>query len=84
MRYHEIIAAFGYVIYAALALLAVWGVYNAILLYRSLGKKSIGRRGAAAPAGLELARRASSTPPLAVARARPTGTRRWRSSWPWR
>jgi biopolymer transport protein ExbB len=42
MRVHEIIAAFGYVIYAALGLLAIWGVYNAILLYRSLGKKSIG------------------------------------------
>jgi biopolymer transport protein ExbB len=36
-----IINSFGYVIYAALALLAVWGVYNAILLYRSLGKKSL-------------------------------------------
>ncbi len=42
MRVHEIIAAFGYVIYAALGLLAIWGVYNAILLYRSLRKKSIG------------------------------------------
>ena len=41
----KIIEAFGYVIYAALALLAVWGVYNAILLYRSLAKKSIGQRG---------------------------------------
>ncbi|MHC5544311.1 MotA/TolQ/ExbB proton channel family protein, partial [Singulisphaera rosea] len=40
----KIIEAFGYVIYAALALLAVWGVYNAILLYRSLAKKSIGQR----------------------------------------
>lgn len=37
----RIIDAFGYVIYAALALLAVWGVYNAILLYRSLSKKSL-------------------------------------------
>ncbi len=37
----RIIDAFGYVIYAALALLAVWGVYNAILLYRSLAKKSL-------------------------------------------
>jgi biopolymer transport protein ExbB len=37
----RIINAFGYVIYAALALLAVWGVYNAILLYRGLAKKSI-------------------------------------------
>lgn len=37
----KIIDAFGYVIYAALALLAVWGVYNAILLYRSLAKKSL-------------------------------------------
>jgi biopolymer transport protein ExbB len=38
----KIIDAFGYVIYAALALLAVWGVYNAILLYRVLGQKALG------------------------------------------
>jgi biopolymer transport protein ExbB len=37
----RIIEGFGYVIYVALALLAVWGVYNAILLYRSLAKKSL-------------------------------------------
>jgi len=37
----RIIDGFGYVIYAALILLAVWGVYNAILLYRSLRKKTI-------------------------------------------
>lgn len=37
----KIIDAFGYAIYAALALLAIWGVYNAILLYRNLAKKSI-------------------------------------------
>lgn len=41
MEITRIIDTFGYVIYAALALLAVWGVYNAILLYRSLSKKSI-------------------------------------------
>jgi biopolymer transport protein ExbB len=38
----RVIDAFGYVVYGALALLAVWGVYNAILLYRSLAKKTIG------------------------------------------
>src|SRR3954447_22922599 len=37
----KIIDAFGYVIYVALAILAVWGVYNAILLYRNLRKKSL-------------------------------------------
>jgi biopolymer transport protein ExbB len=37
----KIINAFGYVIYVALALLAVWGVYNAILLYRGLAKKAL-------------------------------------------
>jgi biopolymer transport protein ExbB len=37
----KIIDAFGYVIYVALALLAVWGVYNGILLYRTLMKKTI-------------------------------------------
>ncbi len=41
MNVTKIIDAFGYVIYAALALLAVWGVYNCILLYRGLFKKSI-------------------------------------------
>ena len=42
MKITEIIDAFGYLIYAALGLLAVWGVYNAILLYRAIGRKSIG------------------------------------------
>jgi biopolymer transport protein ExbB len=42
MEITKIIDAFGYGIYAALVLLAVWGVYNAILLYRSLAKKSVG------------------------------------------
>jgi biopolymer transport protein ExbB len=37
----SIIDKFGYVIYAALALLAVWGVYNAIMLYRNLKKKGL-------------------------------------------
>ena len=43
MKITEIIDAFGYAIYAALGLLAVWGVYNAILLYRAIGRKAIGR-----------------------------------------
>ncbi len=42
MKIIPIIDAFGYIIYGALALLAVWGVYNAILLYRALGRKAIG------------------------------------------
>jgi biopolymer transport protein ExbB len=37
----KIIDAFGYVIYGTLALLATWGVYNAILLYRGLKKKRL-------------------------------------------
>jgi biopolymer transport protein ExbB len=37
----QIIDQFGYVIYVALAILAVWGVYNGLLLYRTLKKKSI-------------------------------------------
>ena len=37
----KIIDAFGYVVYVALAALAVWGVYNAILLYRGLAKKAL-------------------------------------------
>ena len=43
MKITEIIDAFGYLIYAALGLLAVWGVYNAILLYRAIGRKAIGK-----------------------------------------
>jgi len=42
MKITEIIDGFGYVIYVTLALLAVWGVYNAVLLYRGLAKKSLG------------------------------------------
>jgi biopolymer transport protein ExbB len=41
MNVTRIIDAFGYVIYGALAFLAVWGAYNAILLYRGLAKKSL-------------------------------------------
>jgi biopolymer transport protein ExbB len=41
MNVTEIIDAFGYAIYVALAFLAVWGAYNAILLYRTLGKKTL-------------------------------------------
>jgi biopolymer transport protein ExbB len=36
-----IIDKIGDLIYISLALLAVWGVYNAILLYRTLGKKGL-------------------------------------------
>ena len=36
-------AAGAAVVCGALALLAVWGVYNAILLYRALASKAIGR-----------------------------------------
>jgi biopolymer transport protein ExbB len=41
MNVTKIIDTFGYIIYGALALLAVWGVYNSILLYRTLIKKTI-------------------------------------------
>ncbi len=41
MKITQIIDMFGYVIYGALALLAVWGVYNAVLLYRGIRKKSL-------------------------------------------
>jgi biopolymer transport protein ExbB len=43
MKINQIIDFFGYAIYGALALLAVWGVYNAILLYRALRRKAIGK-----------------------------------------
>src|SRR6516165_8140523 len=42
MNVIKIIDAFGYIIYGALAFLAVWGVYNGILLYRTLNKKTLG------------------------------------------
>ncbi len=41
MNIPKIIDTFGYVIYGALALLAIWGVYNSVLLYRNLGKKGL-------------------------------------------
>ena len=37
----KVIDNFGYVIYGALALLSVWGVYNAVILYRNLAKKGV-------------------------------------------
>jgi biopolymer transport protein ExbB len=37
----KVIDAFGYVIYGALAVLAIWGVYNCVLLYRNLAKKGV-------------------------------------------
>jgi biopolymer transport protein ExbB len=37
----KIIDAFGNVVYVALEFLAIWGVYNTIILYRSLAKKSL-------------------------------------------
>jgi biopolymer transport protein ExbB len=36
-----IVENFGSLVYVAIALLAVWGVYNAILLYRMIGKKNL-------------------------------------------
>jgi biopolymer transport protein ExbB len=41
MHVTQIIDTFGYFIYGALAFLAVWGAYIAILLYRTLRKKTI-------------------------------------------
>jgi len=41
MHVTQIIDSFAYVIYGSLAFLAVWGVYNAILLYRTLRRKTI-------------------------------------------
>lgn len=41
MTVTKIIDSLGYVIYVALGILAVWGAYNGILLYRSLAKKSL-------------------------------------------
>jgi biopolymer transport protein ExbB len=37
----EIIDKSGIIIYIALGILATWGVYNVIMLYRTLGKKSL-------------------------------------------
>jgi biopolymer transport protein ExbB len=43
----QIIDQFGYVIYLALAILAAWGVYNGLMLYRTLKKKSISAKDSA-------------------------------------
>ena len=61
MNVTKIIDAFGYVIYAALAFLAVWGVYNGILLYRGLAKKSLADPQALIDRSANSARRGSST-----------------------
>ncbi len=45
MKISKVIDNFGYAVYATLALLAVWGGYNAILLYRGLRKKSLADAG---------------------------------------
>src|SRR5271165_2207215 len=41
MNVISLINAFGAIVYAALGFLAVWGVYNGILLYRTLSKKTL-------------------------------------------
>ncbi len=41
MNVIKIIDTFGNIVYMALGFLAVWGVYNAILLYRMLSKKTL-------------------------------------------
>ncbi len=41
MNVISLINAFGDIVYVALGFLAVWGVYNGILLYRNLSKKTL-------------------------------------------
>lgn len=41
MQVNKIIDGFGYVIYFTLALLAMWGAYNSVMLYRGLRKKAM-------------------------------------------
>ena len=79
------IDAFGYVIYGALAVLAIWGVYNAVLLYRNLAKKGVKNEEAANLIGQvrDLTARGISRARSSSAPARTTGTRPWRSSSPW-
>jgi biopolymer transport protein ExbB len=40
----SLIEHFGIVIYVSIALLAIWGVYNAIMLYRTVGNKSLSQK----------------------------------------
>ena len=62
MNVTKIIDAFGYVIYAALALLAVWGVYNGILLVpQSDQEVDPGARAIDRPGARSCARRGGST-----------------------
>ncbi|MFO0961030.1 MAG: MotA/TolQ/ExbB proton channel family protein [Isosphaeraceae bacterium] len=42
MQVNTIIDWFGYAVYVTLAALAMWGIYNTVMLYRTLRKKSIG------------------------------------------
>ena len=85
MQITKIIDAFGYVIYGALALLAVWGVYNAILLYRNLARSrsTAGRPRCSSQVRELLQGRQVRRRDRRSARSRRTGTRRWRSSWRW-
>ena len=46
MTTSTIIQYFGYGIYGALALLAIWGIYNSVLLNRSLNRKSLSNKDA--------------------------------------
>ena len=76
----KIIDAFGYVIYGALAILAVWGVYNAILAVSQSWRKIAPRSGSpdrpgsrSVPGDGNLMRRLISVKGLL------TGTRHWRN-----
>ena len=80
----KIIDAFGYLIYAALALLAIWGVYNAILLYRSLAKKSLDDATGLLEQIGPLVRSGKNDAAIAVCQEPAYWHRRWRSFCPWR
>ena len=82
----KIIDAFGYVIYGTLAMLAIWGVYNSVLLYRNLGKKGLKNQDAADLINQvrDLTSKGNFQGAIDVCSGpHCTGIRRWPSSSPW-
>ena len=80
----KIIDAFGYVIYAALALLAIWGVITRSSSTGAWPRNRWRDRRRPIQQVANLCQAGKYDAAIAVCQSRPTGTRRWRSSWPWR
>jgi biopolymer transport protein ExbB len=77
----KVIDAFGYVIYGTLAILAIWGVYNCVLLYRNLNKKGLKNQEAANLIGQvrDLTMKGNYQGAIDLCTGPPTGTPPWHS-----